>query len=164
MGLMDKMKSQAAVLAERAQEGARMGQDRLAQAQDKHHSDALLLELGGLSYLARSGRPVEGSDARIEELGRQLAAFEALHGPVTVTPAVPRAGHSATYLPGGVGHSAPAPESAWAGTPAPHADPAGAGAEPFSMGNSAPPAASGLGIPTGSYASEDEPGKDEGAR
>jgi len=79
MGLMDKVKSQASLLAEKAQEGAKVGQERLMQMQTKRQSDALLLELGGLTYLARAGRPTPGADARIDELlDRRVPLLEQL--------------------------------------------------------------------------------------
>ena len=44
MGFMDKVKSQASALADKAQEGAKAGQDKLSQMQSKKHSEAMLLE------------------------------------------------------------------------------------------------------------------------
>jgi len=167
MGLMDKVKNQAAVLADRAQEGARLGQERLAQLQGSHQSNALLLEMGGLVYLARAGRPVEGSDARINELTRQLAAFESTNGPITVTPAVAPPGTTGSYVPGGagnVGASMQEPDrmtnASTASTNTPGSSPAGAGVPP--VGNAKPPSPTG-GIPTATYASDSEPA-DPGAR
>jgi len=82
MGLMDKMKSQANVLAEKAQESAKLGQDRLSQMQAKRQSDALLAEYGAIVYRQRAGRAEAGADDRITELTAQIEAFEAANGPI----------------------------------------------------------------------------------
>lgn len=153
MGLMDKVKSQASSLAEKAQEGARVGQERLMQMQGKRQSDALLLELGGLTYLARTGRAALGADNRIAEITAQLEAFEADHGPVVVTPAVPPAGESGSYIPGRTEPASPgSPATAHPADP----PPAGPGAQ---LPDAMPPAAPGGGIPVASYASDQ--GSDE---
>ena len=55
MGFMDKVKAQATVLAEKAQEGAKAGQAKLSEMQAKKHADALLLELGGIVYTQQVG-------------------------------------------------------------------------------------------------------------
>ena len=56
MGLMDKVKSQATQLAEKAQQAGQAGQAKLAEVQSKRKADALLLELGGITYTQRMGR------------------------------------------------------------------------------------------------------------
>lgn len=101
MGFMDKVKTQASALAEKAQEQAKVGQEKLSNLQTKKQSDALLLELGGITYLSQSGRAPEGSDARAAELVSQLQAHESAHGPITVTAAVAPAGDTGAYVPGG---------------------------------------------------------------
>lgn len=87
MGFMDKVKSQANVIAEKAQEGAKAGQERISQLQAKRQADALLLELGGIVYLQRSERPEPTADARIEEILAKLREYETQYGLVTVTSA-----------------------------------------------------------------------------
>jgi hypothetical protein len=82
VGLVDKMKTQAAVLAEKAQEGAKLGQEKVSQLQAKRQSDALLAELGRLVYLERVGRPSHDSEARQAELVKQLQTFESTNGPI----------------------------------------------------------------------------------
>jgi hypothetical protein len=148
MGLMDKVKSQASLLAEKAQEGAKVGQERLMQMQGKRQSDALLLELGGLTYVARAGRAAPGADDRIAEIVTQLETFEAEHGPVVVTPAVPPAGESGSYVP-----SRSEPASSGSPSAAHPADPTPAAPDAQPPG-AQPPAASAGGIPTASYASD----------
>ncbi len=149
MGFMDKVKSQASALAEKAQEGARAGQEKLSQVQAKRHSDALLLELGGIVYLDRSGRPQAGGDARAEAIVSELRAFEAEHGAVSVTSAVPQPGETGSYVPGGAGSpvspASPAPEASQ--SPPVTSAPTGGGI---------PTASPGGGIPTASYASDED--------
>ncbi|HET9059241.1 MAG TPA: hypothetical protein VFN61_04915 [Acidimicrobiales bacterium] len=100
MGFMDKVKSQATSLAEKAQEGARAGQGKLSSMQAKHRADALLLELGGLYYLARADRATPADETRTEQLLAELSAHEAVNGPVVVSPAVAPPGDTGSYLPG----------------------------------------------------------------
>lgn len=85
MGFMDKVKSQAGALAEKAQEGAKAGQEKLSQLQAKKQSDALLLELGGLVYVQQAGRPAPGGEARVEAIMAELRSHEQANGPITVT-------------------------------------------------------------------------------
>ena len=87
MGLMDKVKSQATQLADKAQQAGQAGQAKLAEIQAKRKADALLLELGGIVYQQRTGRAGPNADARIQELVDALGKHEAEHGPVTVTSA-----------------------------------------------------------------------------
>ncbi|MGO9963484.1 MAG: hypothetical protein ACLPUG_08675 [Acidimicrobiales bacterium] len=152
MGFMDKVKAQATVLAEKAQEGAKAGQAKLSDMQAKKHADALLLELGGIVYTQQAGRAPQDADAKASDLITQLRQHEAEHGPIVVT--------SATLLapaaPDG-GSFVPTPTQA-TDTPDQPATPAattvaGGGGIPSSVGGI--PQSSG-GIPTGSYSSEAE--------
>jgi hypothetical protein len=87
MGLMDKVKSQATQLAEKAQQAGQAGQAKLAEVQAKRKADALLLELGGITYTQRMGRADSGADTRATELVGLVQAYEAEHGTVSVTSA-----------------------------------------------------------------------------
>jgi len=87
MGLMDKVKSQATQLAEKAQQAGQMGQAKLAEVQAKRKADALLLELGGISYHQRVGRDDGDGETRAAELVDMIQKHEAEHGAVTVTSA-----------------------------------------------------------------------------
>jgi len=116
MGFMDKVKSQASALAEKAQEGARAGQSKLSSMQAKHRADALLLELGGLTYLARAGRATPADDARAEQLVAELSAHEAVNGPVVVSPAVAPPGETGSYLPGTAPPAPATPEATLPGS------------------------------------------------
>jgi hypothetical protein len=152
MGLMDKMKTQATALAEKAQEGAKIGQERLAQLQTKRQADALLLEFGGIAYQQRAGRADPGAEGRLAELTTQIAAYEALNGPIRVTRATPAPGASGAYIPGGAG---PAGSAESDGSPEPEGS-AGPSTPPGSEGSASPAGAGG--IPTGTYAADrDDP-------
>jgi hypothetical protein len=84
---MDKVKSQATQLAEKAQQAGQAGQAKLAEVQAKRKADALLLELGGITYTQRMGRADAGADTRATELVGLVQAYEAEHGSVSVTSA-----------------------------------------------------------------------------
>jgi len=143
MGFMDKVKAQATVLAEKAQEGAKAGQAKLSDMQAKKHADALLLELGGLVYSQQAGRAAGDADAKIAELIGQLRQHEEEHGPITVT--------SATLMAPAAPDGSFVPTPTAAGETPPPATPtpttvAGGGGIPQSSG----------GIPTGTYSSDAE--------
>ncbi|HEY5024617.1 MAG TPA: hypothetical protein VII76_06550 [Acidimicrobiales bacterium] len=87
MGLMDKVKAQATQLADKAQQAGQMGQAKLADIQAKRKGDALLLELGGITYSQHMGRADAAAPARVTEIIGLVQAFEAEHGPIQVTSA-----------------------------------------------------------------------------
>ena len=62
-------------------------QAKLAEVQAKRKGDALLLELGGITYSQRMGRADAGADARVTEIIGLVQAFEAEHGLIQVTSA-----------------------------------------------------------------------------
>ena len=170
MGFMDKVKAQATVLAEKAQEGAKAGQGKLESMQAKRHSDALLLELGGIVYTTRMGRGGAGADARIEALVARLRDFEAQHGEVRVTPADGTPGDTGSFVPSGAGSgdddaeaegeasgasAAAAPAAAAPGGGIPTAT-SGGGIPTATSGGGIPAASPGGGIPAASYSSEDD--------
>ena len=150
MGFMDKVKAQATVLAEKAQEGAKAGQAKLSEMQAKKHSDALLLELGGIVYTQQVGRASADAETRASEIVVELRQFETEHGQVTVTAATAATAVAAgaatapdgNFIPDSSG-AADTPEQP--STPAPTTV-AGGGGIPQSSG----------GIPTGTYASDAE--------
>lgn len=153
MGLMDRVKSQASSLAEKAQGGARVGQERLMQMQGKRQSDALLLELGGLTYLARTGGPRSGPTVASLRSPLNWRRSKRTMARVVVTPAVPPAGESGSYLPDRSEPASPgSPAAAHRADPPPEAPDAQA---PGAM----PPSATVGGIPVASYASD--PGSDQ---
>jgi hypothetical protein len=143
---MEKLKSQASVLAEKAQETAKAGQDRISQMQAKRQADALLLELGGITYQSRTGRSQAGADARADEIVTKLQSHEAENGPINVTSATAAPPASGTYVPGGSGGAGPSAASASAATPGPSTPPGPTGASSGATG----------GIPTPSHRSDEE--------
>ena len=80
MGLMDKVKAQATVLAQKTQETAREGMARLDQATAQRHADALLRNLGALYYAEQTGRGAPDSADQIAKLISEISAHEAENG------------------------------------------------------------------------------------
>jgi len=80
MGLMDKVKAQASVLAQKGQETAREGKVKFDQAQAKRRADVMLRNLGALVYAERTGRGTPGTQADIDRLVADIKAHEAEHG------------------------------------------------------------------------------------
>jgi hypothetical protein len=87
VGLMDKVKAQATQLADKAQQAGQVGQAKIAELQAKRKADALLLELGGIEYLRRAGRPLPDGETRAASVVARLQAHESEHGPISVTEA-----------------------------------------------------------------------------
>lgn len=85
MGFLDKVKTQASQVAQKAQEGVKTGQDKLAEAQAKKRADALLHDLGAAVYLERTDRATAQTAAEIERVLAELHAHEAQHGPIDTT-------------------------------------------------------------------------------
>jgi hypothetical protein len=84
MGLMDKVKSQAAQVVDKAQQAGQAGQAKLAEVQAKRKADGMLEELGTIVYLERTGRTAPGGEARATVLVDDLQKHEAEHGPITM--------------------------------------------------------------------------------
>jgi hypothetical protein len=80
MGLMDRVKAQATVLAEKAQETARDSKAKFDQVQAKRHGDVLLRNLGAAVYAERTGRGTPSSQADIDRLIADIKAHEAENG------------------------------------------------------------------------------------
>lgn len=80
MGLMDKAKAQATVLAQKGQEAAREGKARLDQAQAGRQADTMLRNLGALVYAERTGRSAPDSPDQVTRLISTISAHEAQHG------------------------------------------------------------------------------------
>ena len=99
MGFMDKVKAQAAQVAEKAQEGIKTGQTKVEEAQGRKKGDALLRELGSLVYAQRTGRASDEADADIERIVVDLRALEEDQPPVAV--GTPRADGTTEAPPGG---------------------------------------------------------------
>lgn len=82
MGFLDKVKQQAAQVGQKAQEGVKSGQEKVAEAQAKKRADALLRDLGAAVYAERAGRGTAETAAEIERLASELRNHEAEHGPI----------------------------------------------------------------------------------
>jgi hypothetical protein len=79
MGFLDKVKVQAAQVAEKAQVAGKAGQAKLEEAQAKRKVDGMFRELGAAVYADRTGKP--GADPSVvERLVNEIRAFEAEHG------------------------------------------------------------------------------------
>ena len=77
MALFDKVKSQAAGLAQKAQEAGKAGQAKLDEVQARRKNDANLRELGAAYFATRQGRADTDTAATIERLVGEIAAYEA---------------------------------------------------------------------------------------
>jgi hypothetical protein len=86
MGLMDKVKAQATVLADKAQTGVQQGQVKLQEMQAGKQVDHHLRELGAYVFLSERGRPQPDSEAKVAAIMDQLDTLEAGGAPVTVSP------------------------------------------------------------------------------
>jgi hypothetical protein len=106
MGLMDKVKAQATVLAQKTQETAREGKARLDQAQAARHADVMLRNLGALVYAEQTGRAAPDSAEQLARLVAQIQVHEAENGiSLAAQPIgwIPGGGVSGQGGPGGPG-------------------------------------------------------------
>jgi hypothetical protein len=93
MGLMDKVKAQATVLAQKTQETAREGKAKFDQVQATRRADAMLRNLGALVYADRTGRGTSDTQAQIDRLIADIQAHEAANGiNLSAEPTDPSAG------------------------------------------------------------------------
>jgi hypothetical protein len=137
MGLMDRVKAQAAQIAQQAQEAAQEGRARLDQVQASRRGDALLRQLGAAIFAERTGRGAADSQAKIDQLINDLVAYERQNGLDLTNPAqpgFPQPGFPAS-VPGPFG--GPQPGSAPSGGAGPFPGPA-SGSSADSAGASFP--------------------------
>ena len=84
MGLMDRVREQAAQVAQRTaqatQEAAQQGRAKLDQAQAKRRADAMFRDLGAAVYAERTGRGGTDTADKIERLVMALQQQEAEQG------------------------------------------------------------------------------------
>ncbi len=89
MGLMDRMKEQAAIAAQRAsqatQQAAQQGKAKLDQAQAKRRADAMFRDLGAAVYAERTGRWGPDTADKVDRLVTALQQQEAEQGLGTST-------------------------------------------------------------------------------
>ncbi|HCU97332.1 MAG TPA: hypothetical protein DHU96_33345 [Actinobacteria bacterium] len=77
---MDRMKVQAAQLAQKTQEAAQEGRIKLDQAQARRRADAMFRDLGAAVYAERTGRGGPDGADKIERLVKALSRQEAEQG------------------------------------------------------------------------------------
>jgi len=86
MGLLDKVKNQAATAtaaaSAAAKDAAQRGQARLDGIQAKRAADERLRDLGAAVYAERTGRGAERSEGEVDELVAKLREYEAEHGSI----------------------------------------------------------------------------------
>jgi hypothetical protein len=84
MGLLDRVREQAAQVAQRAgqatQEAAQTGKAKLDQAQAKRRADAMFRDLGAAVYAERTGRGGTDTADKIERLVKALSEQESSQG------------------------------------------------------------------------------------
>jgi hypothetical protein len=106
MGLLDKVKAQATVLADKAQTGMQQGQTKIQEMQAGKQADHLLRELGAYVFLSERGRGQADAEAKVTGIMGQLDSLEAAGTPVTITPE-PAAAPATGAVPQSVPPSAP---------------------------------------------------------
>lgn len=80
VGLMDKVKEQAATASALAKDAAQKGQAKIDALQTKRAGDALLRDLGASVYAQRTGRKTAKGD--VERLVAAIEEHEKEHGPI----------------------------------------------------------------------------------
>ena len=101
MGLMDKVKSQAASATAMAKDAAQKGQAKIDALQAKRTADAMLRDLGAIAYAERRGRAGPNATADADRLVASLQAHEQEHGPIDLGPESGNAGGGSSQ--GGTG-------------------------------------------------------------
>jgi hypothetical protein len=127
MGLMDKVKAQATVLADKAQTGLQQGQTKIQEMQTGKQVDHLLRELGAYVFLSERNRTQPDSESKVAGIMSQLDTLEAAGIPVTITPEGGVAPASGSTPPTGAQADSPIPQ--------PGTTPGGGGAIPTSGDN-----------------------------
>ena len=140
MGFMDKVKEVGNQAASSVNQAVNKGQAQFDQASSKRQSDALLRDLGALTFARDTGRATPSTDAEIARVTAELQAHEAAGGTVDLTlkscATPPPPTGAATPPPPGAA-ATPPPPAPGAATPPPPAP--GAVAPPPAPGAVAPP-------------------------
>jgi len=123
MGFMDKVKEVGNQAASQVNQAVNKGQAQFDQATSKRQSDALLRDLGALTFAQATGRSAENADAEIARVTAELQAHEAGGGVVDLTlksgaAPTPPTGASAPPPPG-TAATPPPPPAPGAATPPP---------------------------------------------
>lgn len=85
MGFLDKVKEQAAAATAVAKDAAAKGQTKLDEIQAKKAADAMLRDLGAVSYGSVTGRESPTSEADAARIVAALQAHEAQNGELALT-------------------------------------------------------------------------------
>ncbi|HUD70063.1 MAG TPA: hypothetical protein VMQ40_07475 [Acidimicrobiales bacterium] len=85
MGFLDKVKEQASAATAAAKDAAAKGQSKLDDIQGKRAADAMLRDLGALSYGSVSGRESATSETDASRIVDALRAHETEHGEVSLS-------------------------------------------------------------------------------
>jgi hypothetical protein len=85
MGLLDKVKEQAATATAAAKDAAHKGQSKLEDIQANRSADGIFRDLGVTAYAVQTSRGTDRSAADIDRLCEALQAHEAAHGPLNLT-------------------------------------------------------------------------------
>jgi hypothetical protein len=122
MGLMDKVRAQAPVLAQKTQEIARDSKVKFDQVQAKRRADIMLHDLGAAVYAQRTDRATPSTQADIDRLIADLKAHEAENG-LNLRPE--SGGTPGSAPPGPAPSSGPASSGPGPSGPGPSGGPAG---------------------------------------
>src|SRR5262249_19805573 len=110
MGLIDRVREQAAQIAQKTQEAAQEGRVKLDEAQARRRADAMFRDLGAAVYAERTGRGGPDGAAKIDRLVKALSRQEAEQG---LGDSRPPSGQEGSDPPpsgqGGPGRGAPGP-------------------------------------------------------
>jgi hypothetical protein len=82
MGLLDKVKVQAAQATAVAKDAAQKGQAKLDQVQAKRAADGMLRDLGVAFYAEHTDRATTSTQSDIDRLVAALQAHEETNGPI----------------------------------------------------------------------------------
>jgi len=85
MGLLDKVKVQAAQAQAAAKEAAQKGQAKLDQVQAKRAADGMFHDLGVAFYAQHTGRGTASTQSDIDRLIEALQEHEQGHGQLDLT-------------------------------------------------------------------------------
>lgn len=85
MGLMDRVKEQAATATAAAKDAAQKGQAKLDEMQAKRVADGLLHDLGAAVYSQQSGHGTPSSQDDVDRLITALKDHEEANGPIDLT-------------------------------------------------------------------------------
>ena len=86
MGLLDRVKEQAATASAVAKDAAQKGQAKVEGIQAKRAADSLLRDLGAAVYSQHAGHGSPRSQAEVERLVTALQEHEAANGPIDLGP------------------------------------------------------------------------------